>query len=282
MFNNQFNQGFNLGSIPQWLAVWLIDFEGYDFMSLCTNGKYGTIIQTWGDENSLNADLESYVSSLVDWGGIVSKKYGNKTITFSLFIQWESHDDLLLRMDELKRATQKVEWNLAIKVLWSYRVYTATVQSISFPSVSKNDDFLENIRVSFLITSWTWKELQLTSQAVNMVWEVEKIIFNVWTYEAFPYFAIACRSAGNEMTKININIRRLWEVWGNDVYIEENITNNDLVIFDYQKAIVTINGIEKPFYNPMTPLDTGNNVVTITPTGTANCELSISYNKTYL
>jgi hypothetical protein len=54
------------------------------------------------------------------------------------------------------------------------------------------------------------------------------------------------------------------------------------LILDYQKKIVTLNGTEIQFFNPMTPLPVGNNVVEILPVGTANMEATISYNKTYL
>ena len=284
MFNSQFNAQFNetnfLSAVESDKGI--VEFNGYDLTSFCKSGLYGTLIQTWGDEHSFSADIEAYVSSLVDGGGIISKKYGNKIISFSLFIQGENHDDLILRIDELKRRTQGIEANLDIKVRGKYRTYTATLSSLSVPSISAQRNYIEGVRIAFLITSWTWKELENTSEVVLVTWETEKIIDNKGSYEAFPVFSISCQNSWNAMTKININIRKLGELWGNDVYIEETITNNDLIIFDYQRAIVTLNSNEIQFYNPMTPLDTWNNVITITPTWTANLEFSISYNKTYL
>lgn len=282
MFNSQFNTQFNISTIPQGVVKWLIEFEWYDFMSYCeSNNNIGTLILTWWDEHSIAPDIESFVSSLVDGGWIMNKKYGNKNISFNILIQGESYEDLIFRIDELKKYTSKVEWELSMKVLWKHRVYTATLSSLSVPSISVNENYCE-IRISFLITSWTWKESDKTSEIVQVIWETEKIIFNYGTHEAFPIFGISCKSTGNAMTKININIRKLGELGGGDVYIEETITNNDLIIFDYQRAIVTLNSNEIQFYNPMTPLERWNNVITITPTWTANLEFSISYNKTYL
>ena len=285
MVNIQINsEHINQDHIPQAFdeAFWLVQFEDYNFTSLCESRTLGTGIISWTWEHSISADLEDYVAQLVDWGGIINKKYGNKRISFNLYIEWEDYDDLILRIDTLKAQTQKVEGNLYIKVRGKWRVYTATISDVIVPSLKASHNFIEWVQITFLVTSGVWKEKDLTSEVIQVTWVSEKIIPNKGTYEAFPLISISCANTWNSITGININIRRLWEVWGFDIYINETITNNDLIIFDYRTKMVTLNWNEIQFFNPMTPLPVGNNVVAITPTGTANFTATISYNKTYL
>lgn len=284
MFNTQLNNQFNKNTLAQSFDSdrWIVEFNWYDLTSYCKSGKYGTLILTGGWEHSTAPDIESYVSSIVDWGGVVNKKYGNKTINFSLFIQWESNDDLILKIDELKRRTQGSEWELLIKVRGVYRLYTATLSSIIFPSIPAQEDYIEWVSISFLITSGTWEEYESTSSVFDVSWETETIIKNTGSYEAMPVFSVSCKETWNSMTSLNINIRDLGATGWNDVYINQIITNNDLIVFNYKESIVTLNGIEIPFFNPMTPMNIGNQVITITPTGTINAELTISYNRTYI
>ena len=286
MVNIQINsEHINQDHIPQAFdeAFWLVQFEDYNFTSLCESRTLGTGITSSTWEHSITVDIEDYEAPFVDWGGIINKKYGNKRISLSLYIEWEDYDDLILRIDTLKAQTQKVEGNLYIKVRGKWRVYTATVSDINVPSLKASHNFIEwVVQVTFLVTSGVWKEKDLTSEVIQVTWVSEKIIPNKGTYEAFPLISISCANTWNSITGININIRRLWEVWGFDIYINETITNNDLIIFDYRTKMVTLNWNEIQFFNPMTPLPVGNNVVAITPTGTANFTATISYNKTYL
>ena len=82
---------------------WIVEFNWYDFTSFCIRWKDGTAIETWSIHWVDNIEIESYVSSIIDWGWIINKKLWNKNITFSVFIQWESFDDLIIRIDEFKR-----------------------------------------------------------------------------------------------------------------------------------------------------------------------------------
>ena len=261
---------------------WIVEFNWYDFTSFCISWKYGTAIETWSIHWVDNIEIESYVSSIIDWGWIINKKLWNKNITFSVFIQWESFDDLIIRIDEFKRKTQWVEGFLDIKVLWTWRRYTATISEAPIPSIPFSQDFIEWIQVSFLITSWTWEEYQPTSYVLPVIWETFKNIKNSWSYKAYPYFRFAFWSSWNSLSKITLRIRKQWETSWNELYIEWSFWNNDLIIFDYKKSTVTQNGDDIRFSNPMTPFPTGDIVVEVVPVWTINAELTISFNKTYL
>lgn len=53
-----------------------------------------------------NLTIEAFESSIADYGGVINKRIGNKTITLDVFIQGANHNDLISRIGALKKNTQ--------------------------------------------------------------------------------------------------------------------------------------------------------------------------------
>ncbi len=259
-----------------------IEFNGFSLSSLCWN-NYWIILKTGNLFDSSNIDLWKFVSSQIDGGGIYSKKYWNKTITLSLFIQGESYSDLISRIDQLKKNTRGVEKDFDILVNWEYRTYKATVENINVPDISELDDFVDNVEMTLTVTNWNWTVKSPNSVFLpNLTWSFEVILNNEGTHESFPKIILIFKNSWNAVTQTDVSIKEIWGISPFIVTLPETITDGDVVIFDYVEKTVTINGVEKPFNNPMTPLDVGFNVVGVTFSWSVNLDAYVLYNKVYL
>lgn len=278
----QFNtQVFNKDTKIPWLIKWEVEINNFDLTSLCTSQTW-IMIKTWNEFDNWNIDLWVYVSSMIDWWWVFSKKYWNKTLNLRLFIQWTDHLDVLKRLDELKYKTSWIEMDLDIKVWDSYRTYKATVSSITVPSFAWFD-FIDDVELEILITNWNWynkeSEVQyITEQVTNF----EVIVNNEWTAPAFPKIILVCKNSWNTITWISTTVKKIGDLSWITVTINETITNGDVIVLDYVNKIITINQVEVPFFNPMTPLEVWFNVINLDFIWSLNLDCYVLYNKVYL
>lgn len=250
-------------------------------MSLCWSTT-GVIIQTMNAHSLQNIDLTSFVSSLSDWGGVINKKYSNKNISLTLFIQWTSASDLIARIDELKNNMQDVESNFDILVDWTVRRYTATVTSIIIPSFRKYDDYVDWIEVEMLITSPHWSNPIFAQTYVQwMTTDFSKVVQNEWTYKVYPIIQVITNT-GSTLTWIWITHKKVWQTTWYTVSIAETINPDSVVIFDYVNKKVTINDVEVNFSWIMMPMDVWQSVFDFDLTWTINVNAYVLHNPTYL
>jgi hypothetical protein len=294
MFNKQFNvEIFNWkDDIVTWsTTIGTIQFDWIDFMSACPSWKNWIWVQKANFFDLDNINLWDYESEVYNWWWVYSKKYWNKKVSLTLFIQWVNYDDLINTIDELKIKTQEIEKDLIIKVKWmnweeQYRVYKATLSSLKIPAFGRNDNFVDDIQVDFLITSWIWEEY---NKKINFFpdenWDFEHLILNLWYYEAFPELLLICKPEGNDITSINVELKKIWETSWVSVSIQETISNNDIIKLDYKNKIITLNWEEIPFFGFMTPMQAGKYSVfnvTFWVEDDVNIDCYINYNPTYL
>lgn len=262
-----------------WAVQGNVEFNNFDLTSLCNN-KTWYLIKTWNEFDRTNIDLWAYVSSLIDWWWVFSKKYWNQTITFSLFIQWENENDLIDKIDLLKWAIQWVEWNLDLRVKDQIRTYKATCSWVSVPNFRW--DFVDDVVVSFLITSWVWQVKQRTERLVaNQTDDFEAIISNNGTYEAFPIIYFITKN-WTDLSEIEIITKNVWETTWNPLIITETITDTNIIIVDYQTKVITINWVEVPYTWFMTPLNPWLNALEFNFTWTLELDTYILYNKRFI
>ncbi len=284
MLNSQFNsEQFNQDHTISEDVKWLIEFDWFDLTSMCWWKKYWYMLKN-GDVFDLNnINIWEFVSSMIDGGWVYNKKYGNRSVSFRLFIQWENYQDLMDKIDNLKEKTQWVEKDFDVFFLWWYRTTKATLSSVKIPSFGKNQDFVDDVELTFLFTSWYWENKSGVSEFIaDVTDDFESVINNEGKYETFPKLFFNCKASGNTLTMIEIEIKQVGETEWFILSIQETITNNDLIVFDYQNKTVTINWEEVPFFWVMTPMWIWQNVVNVNFTGWANLDAYIIYNKTFL
>lgn len=260
-----------------------IEFNGYSLMSLCGGAATGIIVQRANFFDLTNINVEEFVANQIDGGGIINKKYDNKQLTLTLMLQQTSYQTLLDAIDDLKKNLQYVEAELNILVGSSVRTYTATVTGIKIPNFNKFADYLEGIDVSFTITSPHWFKSTPTAKYIaGVVGDFTRVVNNVGTYKSDPKIILVCKSSGNAVTQIAIELKKVGDASGYTVTLTAAITDNDVVIFDYKNKVVTINDVEQNFSGVMTELETGFNNFDISFTGTVNADAYILYNETFL
>ena len=293
MFNQQTNtEYFNKGHFIVWNEWGIINFDWLNLMSLCSPGiwKNWIAVKEWNFFDLTNIDLWEFKSSISDWGWIYSKKYWNKNLNLTLFIQWKNYDHLISLIDNLKNKTQEIEKDLTIMVRginWEkeYRTYKATLSSLLIPPFDRNTDYIDEIKASFLITSWVWENKNSSITFIpNKTDNFESLVLNEWNYESYPKIIFICKPEWNNIELININLKTIWETKWIDVSINENIINGDIIIFDYKAKIITLKGKEIPFNWFMTPMEKQkHSVFNISfEWEEVNIDCYIIYNKTYL
>lgn len=263
-----------------WLTKWIVQFNDFDLSSLCNNSTW-YLIQTWNELSLDNTIIEEYVSEIIDWGTIIDKRYWNKWVPFTLFIQWSSYSDLLLKIQALKKNLNNRNWTFYFTRDWTIYTYEATCNNIVIPDFNKNQDFLDNIQINFIFTSPHWSIEEPEVSQITKTANFEKIITNAWTYKSYPKIILIWKT-GSSITDVNIELKKVWEVTWENVFVNESINEWDVLIIDYKEKIVTINWVETTFSWFLTPLQTGNNVFDFTFTGVVNLDIYILYNKVFL
>ncbi len=258
----------------------LFQFNDIDLLSL-QNNPTGFLIKN-GNELSLdNTILEEYVSEIIDGWTIIDKRYWNKRVLFNLFIQGSNHNDLIAKIQQLKRDLNEKNGSLYITRAWVSYMYTATCSSIVFPDPKTTEDFLDDVQISFIITSPHGSIEEPEVIQLTETTDFEKIVNNTWTYKSYPKVILIGRVWAS-ITDVTIELKKVWEVTWNDVFIDQAIGSWDVLIADYNEKVVTINWAEIPFTGFLTPLQTGNNVFDFTFSGTVDLDVYIIYNKVFL
>lgn len=263
-----------------WLTKGIVQFNDFDLSDFTVWGT-GFIVKTWNELSLENIILEEYVSEIIDWGTIIDKRYWNKRISFKLFIQGSDNADLLSKINALKQNLHSKNGYLYITRNNIVYRYEATCESIIIPSFSSIDDFIDNIELSFILTSphsvieepivWNWTKTA----------DFEKIINNLWTYKSYPKVMIIWKS-WCAITDTDIELKKVWETTWNNIFIDQAITEWDVLEIDYNAKTINFNQSEIPFTWFLTPLETWLNVFDFTFTGTVNVDVYILYNKVFL
>lgn len=280
--NNLFNHDlFNQDHVYAETATYNIAFNSYDLMSLCWASVW-VAIQTMNAFDVTWIEVTSFVSALSDGWSVINKKYWNKSISLTLMIQWTDYNDLISRIDEIKRKTQWIEGNLDILVWSSIRRYAATVTSIVVPSFKRIDDFVQWVELELLITSPHWRSVDMSQ--VYVQWKTtdfSKVVQNEWTYKTFPIIQLIT-NAWSTLTGIWIEMKKVWELTWYTVSISEAISPSSVVIFNYIEKKVTINDVEVNFSGVMTELVEWQSVFSFDLTWTIDVNAYILHYPTFL
>ncbi len=262
------------------LSKWLVQFEDIDLTSLCSSSAW-YMIKNWNSLSLDNIEITEFVSNLVDWWSVINKKYWNKKVSFALYIQGLDHNDLIEKINSLKKLTQKENWSFYITYWWVSYKYTATLTSIQIPNFSTLDDFIDEIVLEFLFTSPHWQ----VEEPIVFNWtytdDFQKIVNNSWNYKTYGKFILVWKT-WNNITNINLEIKAPWEVSWLSTNFDLTFWVDDVVIIDYNEKTITLNWTELVFTWYMVPFETWNNVINFSFIWDVNLDTYILYNKILL
>ena len=212
-------------------------------------------------------DFETYKTPLQDWGWVLWKYYRKKTITFVLsIIAWTKYafNELI---DELKFQTSKTEWILRIEINWLIRERTATCTSLKFNRQSYNIDWAWNVVLTFTcVNPHSQLETPNTEDIIIQTWEFQSSLLYDWKAETYPKLYILMDSGSSSWMRFSLN-------WYN-IEINENLTQGDIIIFDWDTKEVSVNDVEVAYTWVFTPLIYWENIYTINNTWTYTWTLS--------
>lgn len=261
------------------LTKWDIQFNDTDLSSL--DGRwYWIMVKHWNELSLDNIDITEFESELSDWWYVLNKKYWNKKIAFTLFVQWSSYNDLLIRLSELKAGLEWVNGDLCIKRGDTIYKYEATCTKITINDFDLYQDWADDVKVEFVLTSPFGETLDaeiinFTKENIN---QFEKIVTNIWNYKAYPTIIIVwkpwCDCSAQE-----IEIKKVWDVSGQTVTTSLTLQNQDVLLLDYKNKQITLNNVIQPFDGFMTALEVWKNVINFNLTWDINVEITILYNK---
>ena len=263
------------------LTKWILQFNDYNLTSLCWNASW-VMVKTGNTLSLDNITIERYTSEILDWWIVIDKRYWNKSVKFTLFIQGDNYSDLVSRVQELKKNLNSKNGKLYFTLNGVVYTYTATCTDITIPDFSSLDDFIDDIWVTFLITSphGILEEPEVIFlQKTN---DFEKIVLNSWDYKTYPQVIIIWKTGAN-ISSISIDMKQTGAISGETLTITTPFTEWDVLSIDYKEKLITLNGDSLNWDWFMMPLETGSNVMDFTFTGTTkNFDIYILHNKILL
>jgi len=279
----------NLNINIWWKLLWDIyddvNFNWYSLSSFCKNWSEWIAVINNPIAGMSDIELSEFINWQEDGWWIISRRYSWRIIYLQIQITGIDYNDLLRRIDDLKKNLSWIEWELSFKFWETSRVTKASLKSWDAENLVywENDvDITLWFRIlspHFYLRKSTW---YLFEDITSL--EYSDIIDNKWTWKARPKIILVFKETwNNNISKIEIILKKLWEAEWYSVILEKSIVNSDLVIFDFKKSDISINWIWKQkFDGIMDELQPDLNVLDINITwDNVNYEVSIIYNEIY-
>lgn len=255
-----------------------ITFNGFSLISACNN-ETGIAIQTENSRDLANIDLSTFAFWQESGGGVLNRRYTNRTLNVTLTFIEKTYNDLITSIDNFKRNTRQVEWIFSIKDWGITKTAKATLTRFTVGSISVNDFAISEIPATFEILDPNWTvEPAITQTFEWITWNLTEEITNNWSTETFwKYYLLFKPTWNTAISSITVKVNEV------PCTINETITNNDAVIFDMVNKEVTINGVEVDFDWFMQELDVGSNIIKYEFTATSvNLDISTLHNNILL
>ena len=269
-----------------------ISFNGYSLLSLCPwpNGweinTSGVLLKSMNGYDVANIDLSTFISWLSNGGGIANRRYTKNTITMSLYITGESQEDLFDLIDNFKFKMSKLNWDLVFRMPDNtYRTAKATVTSLNIWNTKVNENFVDDVSITFEILDPFFKSEAIENTLYEWInADLKQFIDYKGTMDSYPMFIFTFNSSWNtDVSKIEIEIKQVWDTTGFKLDIQTTINNNDLLIFDWEKKTVTLNQVEIDYNWTFEPLLPWANFLDFNFTKTSvSCDIAVLYNNVYL
>ena len=226
------------------------------------------ITSVFQSENNI-IDFEKYNFPKSNGRGFLWYYKRWKKILLKCTISWSDPVDFQSRLDEFRKQIFTQQSFLDIRVNWTIR--RIKVNCISAPKILNhyNITFL-NIDVTFETLDAFFYELSLqTSSFLNKTSSFNEEITNQWSDEVFPqvYFQF-----------------KTWLSWVNTVWLQindslitinESISDNDILIIDWENKTVTINWVNKDYTWIFPILWNSQNIINFTINWTFEVDINV-------
>lgn len=258
----------------QWQENVVYDDFTFDWYGL--QNKYITISKS-NHNNQPNISLSTSLNSQTNWGVVLNKQYTTKNITLIGSVSAETIELFWKKLDELKQRVSKTEWFLDIKHNWIIRRCKATV-------VNSNIFDINHYNITFCPLVLEFKTLEPFSyektewsHAYNSISSdlYEEITYN-WTIETDVKTYFVFWNSISWLTELSLLI------WDEKIIIQETISDDDVLIIDWEKKAVTLNWIEIEYNWIFPKLYSWFNTIEYKFNWTFSCDITVLYKNKYL
>ena len=230
-------------------------------------------------ESVAERDVFSYELARERGSIVVSSEYRSKKIAVSGTIRGTSKDDLDSKIDDLKEVLNRAAKNLDIAYSSGTRRYKQCYATVSPIRRGRTDITKAYWDVTFLVPEGVGASTSATTSAVN---NITSATYNgsvsiTGTAKPKPKFTITIDSVTGTLNSIALQAGDF------KIELQETLVAADVVVFNMDEKIVTLNGVSKDFVGQFPSFTPGANAFTITANGTTRqYDLSIEYFPTFL
>ena len=223
-------------------------------------------------------ELNLFNAPRTDWGWVLWHYYRRKDITISLSLSQTTAILLNDLIDDFKENTRETEWYLEITINSEVRRLKASISSLVFNRQYFNITFVQNVEIVFTtIEPFSYAKTLENVTYYSITWDLSEEITNNWTVktETISYFIFWTWIAA--LTSIIITS------WDNTMTISETISDNDVLIIDWDQKTVTIDWVDVDYTGTFIDLDVWANPILFDFAGwaTFSCDITIIHKKKY-
>lgn len=263
------NWNYNLSTTPQ---------DNFVFNWYSLDNWSSIRVQTVNYDDVWEIEWNIYNAPQTDWWWVLWHFFRAKQIIFRLSLKSNTLEDLNDLVDDFKKNIRETEWDLDIKVNWNIRSTKASLTSLKFNRQFYHITFIQPIELIFSTIEPNWKDKYYTVEEFqNVTSSTLEEVINTSSYKT-DYriqFAFAW-SWISWVTQVSIEID--WY----EVEIQETITNNDVLIFDWEEKQCTLNWTIIDYSWVFTKFNPWTNQIQFTLNWTFTVDISVLYKNTYL
>ena len=246
-----------------------IVFDGYSLQNT------EIITETLNYDDLGIVDFNTFNFPRNNWGGVISKYYRGRKVTFKSFVKESTSTALNDKLDEIKNKLATTEWYLDIRVNSEIRRVKATCTNLDYKR--------QHYHVTFIPLDITFTILEpffyaITSQSASYLsktgtFSEEFTSLGTAATEPTIYF-IFWVSTVTSMVITNPDTTTMT--------ITTSLWVSDVLIIDSKNKVVTKNGTEIDYSGVFPLFQVWSNPFTVTITGSVNVDVTVITPKNYL
>jgi len=231
-------------------------------------------IRTFSREENKKIDLVSFQNPVSDWSWFLWNYKRWNIIPLSIRIKWDNVSDFQERLDNVRKEIFIENSILDMKINWEIR--RCVVNCTSSPKIEKH------YNITFITLNIIFESLEPNFYAINResraylnkTASFNEEITNNWWDISFPIFYFQFKTWLSSVESVEV------EMWENTITIEETISDNDIIIVNWETKSITLNWSEIDYLWEIPFLWLSQNIVLFTISWTFEVDINV-LNKIY-
>lgn len=223
-----------------------------------------------------NIDFTNFDLPKTNGRGLLWYYERGKKIDLKIIVKWVDKYDFQDRLDELRKNLFIPESRLDVKYNWTIRRIKVNCLSAPKNIEHYNNTFLQ-LDLSFETLEPFFYDINYqTSSFLNRTANFNEEITNLWTAISETKIFLAFKTWISWVNNIIITF------WDKVMTLNETITDNDVIIINWEDKTVQINWIDVDYNWVFTPLEINSNIINFTINGVYNCDINVLNKVNYI